>query len=659
MTASCSAICAICYEDARPLSDDLVSITLCGHVFHDICLQQWLEYTPRGRKATCPLCKRECGNGETHRLYFQSAADTAKGRSPPRTSARIPSDSGRPPVDEALVIKLEGQLSTTKAALLSYQEQVKDLDSQLSEYILRVDKAESARTEAHRERAQCRDAFSRAQEELKRSMMERSMLLEKNISMAKELAAHKLIGDTDLAEEDVLRLASVGRSSNKDDIIDTLTKSLILRNKTYKDLMARCNELGMSESRAVRGCERAVELSKKLKAKVQELERKLEDQDNARLQSLLKDANISSGDCPSSHVARKRDPTSAASCRERLTEIRKLSACLTSVLSDQEASASLTGGESVTTRDVSSSTSAARETGHQKLHAVDVRIQSAPQATISEVSGQMDRRKDSATPLIERGEQRFHLDNRSRFSPVSKVGIEDSVTSNSRSLRTEKTGAEIPYCVTQVNVESQSSTGKAGNMLELRKCVTWAPRSHIGLTSGEQSGSAFDHCPMIVEGEETPAFVLPIRRELSFSEGSSPRLPFPASNPGGRLSHAGAEAGGTGPAGSNFRSMCRIVHNDDTTPSIPLDARKLFSSGLNSLFQGSGAPSGKYISTGNDGRGGRVTVLRPSHAVNSQGLVSTPSKPARLKRSKLTDAGASNKVGNLRMEHFFERVATA
>lgn len=235
-------------------------------------------------------------------------------------------------------------------------------------------------------------------------------------------------------------------------------------------------------------------------------------------------------------MARKRDPTSAASCRERLTEIRKLSACLTSVLSDQEASASLTGGESVTTRDVSSSTSAARETGHQKLHAVDVRIQSAPQATISEVSGQMDRRKDSATPLIERGEQRFHLDNRSRFSPVSKVGIEDSVTSNSRSLRTEKTGAEIPYCVTQVNVESQSSTGKAGNMLELRKCVTWAPRSHIGLTSGEQSGSAFDHCPMIVEGEETPAFVLPIRRELSFSEGSSPRLPFPASKLPAQLS---------------------------------------------------------------------------------------------------------------------------
>ncbi len=37
--------------------------------------------------------------------------------------------------------------------------------------------------------------------------------------------------DTDLGEEDVVRLASAGGGSNKSAIIDTLTKSLILRNK--------------------------------------------------------------------------------------------------------------------------------------------------------------------------------------------------------------------------------------------------------------------------------------------------------------------------------------------------------------------------------------------------------------------------------------------
>jgi hypothetical protein len=39
------------------------------------------------------------------------------------------------------------------------------------------------------------------------------------------------VTDTDLGEEDVVRLASAGGGSNKSSIIDTLTKSLILRNK--------------------------------------------------------------------------------------------------------------------------------------------------------------------------------------------------------------------------------------------------------------------------------------------------------------------------------------------------------------------------------------------------------------------------------------------
>lgn len=30
------AICAICYEDARPVCEDLQSISACGHVFHEL-----------------------------------------------------------------------------------------------------------------------------------------------------------------------------------------------------------------------------------------------------------------------------------------------------------------------------------------------------------------------------------------------------------------------------------------------------------------------------------------------------------------------------------------------------------------------------------------------------------------------------------------------
>jgi hypothetical protein len=39
------------------------------------------------------------------------------------------------------------------------------------------------------------------------------------------------VGDTDLGEEEIFRLANLGSGSNKNAIIETLTKSLILRNK--------------------------------------------------------------------------------------------------------------------------------------------------------------------------------------------------------------------------------------------------------------------------------------------------------------------------------------------------------------------------------------------------------------------------------------------
>ena len=41
-------------------------------------LQQWLEYHPAGRKASCPLCKHQCSEKDIHRLYFQSASETTQ-----------------------------------------------------------------------------------------------------------------------------------------------------------------------------------------------------------------------------------------------------------------------------------------------------------------------------------------------------------------------------------------------------------------------------------------------------------------------------------------------------------------------------------------------------------------------------------------------------
>ncbi|GER57415.1 RING/U-box superfamily protein [Striga asiatica] len=68
-------ICSIRYEDFKPLTEDLQSISVCGHVFHEICLQQWFEYCPNVKKRSCPICKQTCTNKNVGRLYFQSIGD--------------------------------------------------------------------------------------------------------------------------------------------------------------------------------------------------------------------------------------------------------------------------------------------------------------------------------------------------------------------------------------------------------------------------------------------------------------------------------------------------------------------------------------------------------------------------------------------------------
>eukprot|EP00249_Psilotum_nudum_P026992 c34197_g1_i1 orf=214-2067(-) len=282
--SSSRIICAICYEDAKPTSEDLQSVSLCGHVFHELCLQQWLEYCPRGKKPTCPLCKQQFSGKDVHRLFFQAATELTQARSASKPSSE--SESQALEELQMTVQKLEGQLSATKAALISHQQQLKDLNGELSLYTCRAEKAEVAQAEANREKANCKESLLRTQEELKRSMAERCKLLEKNTTLSKDIATYKLVQDLDLNEDDAVRLVSIGRGTNKDEIINTLSRSLVVRNRTYKDLMAKCNELGMGESRALRKSEKSLEQMKRLKARVQELEKHLEERESVTLRSL-------------------------------------------------------------------------------------------------------------------------------------------------------------------------------------------------------------------------------------------------------------------------------------------------------------------------------------------------------------------------------------
>ncbi|KAK4411442.1 hypothetical protein Sango_0217200 [Sesamum angolense] len=125
-------------------------------------------------------------------------------------------------------------------------------------------------------------------EELDKSTLECMRVQERNMALAKELAAFKLASDLDLEDDEVMKLASLGNDVGSRETVDVLRKSLVIRNKSYKELMAKCNILGRGEARCLRKLEKATEKIKKLKSRIQELETAAEIKDNETLR-VLKD----------------------------------------------------------------------------------------------------------------------------------------------------------------------------------------------------------------------------------------------------------------------------------------------------------------------------------------------------------------------------------
>ncbi|XP_012135512.2 TRAF interacting protein no poles [Megachile rotundata] len=56
-------VCVICSDLLIP-SDDVFH-TPCGHIFHFVCLTQWLE-----RSRSCPQCREKTTSHKIHRIYF-------------------------------------------------------------------------------------------------------------------------------------------------------------------------------------------------------------------------------------------------------------------------------------------------------------------------------------------------------------------------------------------------------------------------------------------------------------------------------------------------------------------------------------------------------------------------------------------------------------
>ncbi|KAK4266904.1 hypothetical protein QN277_023764 [Acacia crassicarpa] len=276
-------ICSICYEVLQPIVEDLQSINICGHVFHELCLQQWFEYCSTAKKCTCPVCKQSCKASDVARLYFQSVGDVHDAVLPDKPIGSKEANGG---VSSREVTMLELKVSGLGSKLEQQEKKLGDVTNELCACKEQAKLDAELKNEALKQRAYIQNQLLMKSEELERSTLNCSRLQDRNMALAKELAAFKLVVDPNLDEDEVLKLATLGNGANSKDTIDTLRRSLVMRNRSYKELMTKCNILGRGEARYSRKLEKAKEKIKKLKERIQELETAAEVKENEILRSL-------------------------------------------------------------------------------------------------------------------------------------------------------------------------------------------------------------------------------------------------------------------------------------------------------------------------------------------------------------------------------------
>ncbi|THG05723.1 hypothetical protein TEA_021131 [Camellia sinensis var. sinensis] len=260
-------ICSVCYEDLNPIIEDLQSISICGHVFHELCLQQRIEYCSNAKKKRCPVCKQAFSEANVSRLYFQSVGNLYQ------KSINCEDNPGELRRE---IETLEGEVLGLRSAIERYQKDVEELSKELCFSKEQARKEATLKNEALRQNASIQqlfhlksEAYSSFQIELDRSTLECVRLQERNMALAKELAALKLSSDLNLEEEEVMKLASLASF-----------------HRSCKELTAKCNVLGRGEARALRKLGKAKEKIKKLKARIQELKTAVEVKDNEVLRAL-------------------------------------------------------------------------------------------------------------------------------------------------------------------------------------------------------------------------------------------------------------------------------------------------------------------------------------------------------------------------------------
>ncbi|KAF8087148.1 hypothetical protein N665_0596s0003 [Sinapis alba] len=284
--AAANAICSICYEDLKPVAETLQSISACGHVFHELCLQQWFEYCPSTNKRNCPICKQKCHLKDPFRLYFQSSGNQIDSIA----SQKVEED---PVLLRGQVKRLEGKIQNLTSALERQQKDNLEVSDQLQQCKEQLKEDKARRCEALQEISTTQHLLKLKSEECVKLSSQSAKLQDRTMALAKELAALKLVSDLSLEEDDVMKLALLGNNAKTKDTIDTLVKSLVIRNRSYKELLAKCNQLGRGEARSSEKLEKALEKMDKLKKRVRELEMIAEESENKAIRDIKVSKNCS------------------------------------------------------------------------------------------------------------------------------------------------------------------------------------------------------------------------------------------------------------------------------------------------------------------------------------------------------------------------------
>lgn len=228
------------------------------------------------------MCKQSCSNANVGRLYFQSVGDPNDISS----SQKSHLDEETPEELRGEVKRLEGKVSGLTSVLEEKQKNLETVCAQLLVFKERLNKEMVLKDEALKQKATIQQLLQLKSQDLDSSALECKRLQERNMALAKELAAMKLVSDLSLEEDDVLKFASLGNDGNIKETIDVLKKSLVIRNKSYKELMTKCNILGRGEARSLNKLEKAKEKIKKLKERIQDLESAVERKENNTLRTL-------------------------------------------------------------------------------------------------------------------------------------------------------------------------------------------------------------------------------------------------------------------------------------------------------------------------------------------------------------------------------------